>query len=38
MERLTEGFQGLDPNRPTLRSKLYWFNAGLTVVLLTAMS
>ncbi|MEU6668907.1 citrate:proton symporter [Streptomyces sp. NPDC046727] len=32
-----EGFQGLDPNRPTLRPKLYWFNALLTVVLLTAM-
>ncbi|GGV48020.1 citrate:proton symporter [Streptomyces longisporoflavus] len=32
-----EGFQGLDPNRATLRPKLYWFNAGLTVVLLTAM-
>ncbi|MGE6734233.1 CitMHS family transporter [Streptomyces sp. NPDC059900] len=32
-----EGFQGLDPNRSTLRPKLYWFNAGLTVVLLTAM-
>ncbi|MEU3747609.1 MULTISPECIES: CitMHS family transporter [Streptomyces] len=32
-----EGFQGLDPNRPTLRPKLYWFNAGLTIVLLTAM-
>ncbi|WP_418961316.1 CitMHS family transporter [Streptomyces tritici] len=31
------GFQGLDPNRPTLRPKLYWFNAGLTVVLLAAM-
>ncbi|MFJ8078641.1 CitMHS family transporter [Streptomyces sp. NPDC096176] len=31
------GFQGLDPNRPTLRPKLYWFNAGLTVALLTAM-
>jgi len=31
------GFQGLDPNRPTLRPKLYWFNALLTVVLLTAM-
>ncbi|TPQ18904.1 CitMHS family transporter [Streptomyces sporangiiformans] len=29
--------QGLDPNRPTLRPKLYWFNALLTVVLLTAM-
>ncbi|MGV9315131.1 CitMHS family transporter [Streptomyces sp. NPDC003691] len=33
----TEGFQGLDPNRPTLRPKLYWFNAGLTIALLTAM-
>ncbi|MFI8894203.1 CitMHS family transporter [Streptomyces paradoxus] len=32
-----EGFQGLDPNRPTLRPKLYWFNALLTVGLLTAM-
>ncbi|WP_435860717.1 CitMHS family transporter [Streptomyces spiralis] len=32
-----EGFQGLDPNRPTLRPRLYWFNALLTVVLLTAM-
>ncbi|MEU9702080.1 citrate:proton symporter [Streptomyces sp. NPDC047981] len=31
------GFQGLDPNRATLRPKLYWFNAGLTVALLTAM-
>lgn len=29
--------QGLDPNRPTLRPKLYWFNALLTVSLLTAM-
>ncbi|OCC11174.1 CitMHS family transporter [Streptomyces sp. PTY087I2] len=29
--------QGLDPNRPTLRPKLYWFNAGLTAALLTAM-
>ncbi|HZX38661.1 MAG TPA: citrate:proton symporter [Streptomyces sp.] len=29
--------QGLDPNRATLRPKLYWFNAGLTVALLTAM-
>ncbi|WP_328367481.1 citrate:proton symporter [Streptomyces sp. NBC_00457] len=27
----------LDPARPTLRPKLYWFNALLTVVLLTAM-
>ncbi|MFI1931630.1 MULTISPECIES: CitMHS family transporter [unclassified Streptomyces] len=32
-----DGFQGLDPNRPTLRPKLYWFNAGLTAALLTAM-
>ncbi|MEU7280578.1 CitMHS family transporter [Streptomyces sp. NPDC045431] len=31
------GFQGLDPNRPTLRPKLYWFNAALTVALLAAM-
>ncbi|MFD5107552.1 CitMHS family transporter [Streptomyces cinereoruber] len=31
------GFQGLDPNRATLRPRLYWFNAGLTVALLTAM-
>ncbi|MFJ3585468.1 CitMHS family transporter [Streptomyces sp. NPDC090127] len=31
------GFQGLDPHRPTLRPKLYWFNAGLTLALLTAM-
>ncbi|ARF71734.1 citrate:proton symporter [Kitasatospora albolonga] len=30
-------FQGLDPNRSTLRPRLYWFNAGLTVALLTAM-
>ncbi|MEU6805465.1 CitMHS family transporter [Streptomyces neyagawaensis] len=29
--------QGLDPERPTLRPKLYWFNALLTVTLLTAM-
>ncbi|WP_329200079.1 CitMHS family transporter [Streptomyces sp. NBC_01435] len=32
-----EGFKGLDPNRATLRPKLYWFNAGLTIALLTAM-
>lgn len=31
------GFQGLDPHRATLRPRLYWFNAGLTVALLTAM-
>jgi CitMHS family citrate-Mg2+:H+ or citrate-Ca2+:H+ symporter len=29
--------QGLDPHRATLRPKLYWFNALLTVALLTAM-
>ncbi|MFD5941522.1 CitMHS family transporter [Streptomyces griseus] len=32
-----DGFQGLDPDRPTLRPKLYWFNAGLTAALLAAM-
>ncbi|MFE6892950.1 CitMHS family transporter [Streptomyces sp. NPDC057694] len=32
-----ESFAGLDPDRATLRPKLYWFNAALTVVLLTAM-
>ncbi|MEU7552712.1 citrate:proton symporter [Streptomyces sp. NPDC044571] len=32
-----EGFQGLDPRRATLRPRLYWFNAALTVALLTAM-
>ncbi|GHH18498.1 CitMHS family transporter [Streptomyces lanatus] len=32
-----ERFQALDPDRPTLRPKLYWFNALLTVTLLTAM-
>ncbi|WP_330329634.1 citrate:proton symporter [Streptomyces sp. NBC_00536] len=32
-----DGFQGLDPDRVTLRPRLYWFNAGLTAVLLTAM-
>ncbi|MBC9730315.1 CitMHS family transporter [Streptomyces sp. TRM68367] len=32
-----DDFKGLDPNRATLRPKLYWFNALLTVVLLTAM-
>jgi CitMHS family citrate-Mg2+:H+ or citrate-Ca2+:H+ symporter len=31
------GFQGLDPDRATLRPKLYWFNAGLTLALLAAM-
>ncbi|KUF13503.1 CitMHS family transporter [Streptomyces silvensis] len=36
-EDADDGFQGLDPHRPTLRPKLYWFNAGLTVLLLTAM-
>lgn len=32
-----DDFQGLDPHRPTLRPKLYWFNALLTLCLLTAM-
>lgn len=32
-----EGFKGLDPDRATLRPKLYWFNAVLTIALLTAM-
>ncbi|GHH13881.1 CitMHS family transporter [Streptomyces rubradiris] len=36
-EPAEDGFQGLDPDRPTLRPKLYWFNALLTVALLTAM-
>ncbi|MGW0031124.1 CitMHS family transporter [Streptomyces sp. NPDC003314] len=36
-EESGDGFQGLDPNRATLRPRLYWFNAGLTVALLTAM-
>ncbi|MET8897775.1 CitMHS family transporter [Streptomyces albogriseolus] len=29
--------KGLDPDRPTLRPRLYWFNALLTGVLITAM-
>ncbi|MHC5908073.1 CitMHS family transporter [Streptomyces sp. S6] len=32
-----DGFRVLDPDRPTLRPRLYWFNALLTVALLTAM-
>ncbi|MFD5984301.1 CitMHS family transporter [Streptomyces cyaneofuscatus] len=36
-EEAEEEFKGLDPNRSTLRPKLYWFNAGLTIALLTAM-
>ncbi|MFC9629694.1 CitMHS family transporter [Streptomyces mirabilis] len=32
-----DDFQRLDPHRATLRPKLYWFNALLTVTLLTAM-
>ncbi|MFF9853223.1 CitMHS family transporter [Streptomyces litmocidini] len=32
-----DGFQGLDPHRATLRPRLYWFNAALTVALLAAM-
>ena len=33
----SDGSPVLDPKRPTLRPKLYWFNAGLTVALLAAM-
>ncbi|MET9554076.1 citrate:proton symporter [Streptomyces sp. NPDC006645] len=36
-ETADDDFQGLDPDRSTLRPRLYWFNAGLTLVLLTAM-
>ncbi|MFI6650624.1 CitMHS family transporter [Streptomyces sp. NPDC050529] len=36
-EETDEGFKGLDPHRATLRPKLYWFNAALTIALLTAM-
>ncbi|CAM5567022.1 CitMHS family transporter [Streptomyces badius] len=36
-DRDDDEFQGLDPDRSTLRPKLYWFNAGLTAALLTAM-
>ncbi|MEU6659204.1 citrate:proton symporter [Streptomyces sp. NPDC046821] len=32
-----ETFSALDPQRATLRPKLYWFNALMTVTLLTAM-
>ncbi|NEC53976.1 citrate:proton symporter [Actinospica acidiphila] len=32
-----ELLKGLDPNRPTLRPRLYWFNALLTGTLITAM-
>ncbi|MEW2163121.1 citrate:proton symporter [Streptomyces sp. NPDC007084] len=32
-----DDFPGLDPRRATLRPRLYWFNALLTVALLTAM-
>ncbi|MEV5887594.1 citrate:proton symporter [Streptomyces sp. NPDC052020] len=32
-----EGLYGIDPDRPTLRPRLYWFNALLTATLLTAM-
>jgi CitMHS family citrate-Mg2+:H+ or citrate-Ca2+:H+ symporter len=30
-------FKGLDPNRATLRPKLYWFNAAITIALLALM-
>lgn len=32
-----DGLQVLDPQRTTLRPKLYWFNAALTVALLTLL-
>ncbi|MFE6737689.1 CitMHS family transporter [Streptomyces tubercidicus] len=32
-----EGLQVLDPQRATLRPKLYWFNAALTLALLTLL-
>ncbi|CAL9565286.1 Citrate transporter [Streptomyces sp. enrichment culture] len=32
-----DGLHGIDPDRPTLRPRLYWFNALLTVALLTSM-
>ncbi|MGW0365652.1 citrate:proton symporter [Streptomyces sp. NPDC002990] len=32
-----DDFQVLDPHRATLRPRLYWFNAALTLALLTAM-
>ncbi|WP_405837134.1 citrate:proton symporter [Streptomyces platensis] len=32
-----DGLQVLDPQRATLRPKLYWFNAALTVALLTLL-
>ncbi|MER5887574.1 citrate:proton symporter [Streptomyces sp. NPDC001941] len=32
-----EGLRGLDPHRATLRPRLYWFNAALTVALLASM-
>ncbi|MCT9107205.1 CitMHS family transporter [Streptomyces mirabilis] len=37
LSEVDDDFQGLDPHRATLRPKLYWFNALLTVTLLTAM-
>ncbi|MEU5462586.1 CitMHS family transporter [Streptomyces althioticus] len=33
----TDLLKGLDPDRPTLRPRLYWFNALLTGTLITAM-
>lgn len=36
-EEEDDAFAVLDPNRATLRPKLYWFNALLTLTLLTAM-
>ncbi|MGP4001499.1 CitMHS family transporter [Streptomyces sp. 8N706] len=36
-DELTGEVAVLDPDRPTLRRKLYWFNAALTVALLTLL-
>ncbi|MFF3271381.1 CitMHS family transporter [Streptomyces chrestomyceticus] len=33
----TDDLQGLDPHRATLRPKLYWFNAALTIALLVLL-
>lgn len=36
-ESAASGMLGLDPNRETLRPRLFWFNAALTVALLTLL-
>ncbi len=37
VEKTSDIVSALDPNRPTLRPKLIWFNLGLTVALLTLL-